>query len=84
MLTPKVVLEFVTSEPFRPFRRSLASGRVFEVRHPEMVEVGRSSLTVYAPPESGDVGAERWHKVALMLLESIEAIDLTGAAGAAR
>jgi hypothetical protein len=70
MLAPRIVLDFVTAEPFRPFRMYMASGRTFEVGHPEMVRVGRSSVTVHMRPE-GD-SAERWQEVSLLLLESIE------------
>jgi hypothetical protein len=69
---PRVVLDFVTAEPFRPFRVYMASGRTFEVGHPEMVRVGRSSVTVYQEPEGESGVSERWQEVSLMLLESIE------------
>ena len=72
MLAPRIVLDFVTAEPFRPFRMHMASGRMFEVGHPEMVRVGRSSVTVHMRPEGESSTAERWREVSLMLLESIE------------
>ncbi len=72
MIIPRVLLDVVTAEPFRPFRLHMASGRTFEVRHPEMIQVGRSSFTVYMPPEDDPEGPERWQKVSLMLLESVE------------
>lgn len=77
MLTPRIVLDFVTAEPFRPFRIDMASGRTFEVGHPEMVRVGRSSVTVYQKPEGEAATPERWQEVSLMLLESIEPHPLT-------
>lgn len=75
MLAPRIVLDFVTAEPFRPFRLHMASGRTFEVGHPEMVRVGRSSVTVHRRPEGTDEQAERWQEVSLMLLESIEPLE---------
>ena len=75
MIAPRIVLDFVTAEPFRPFRLYMASGRTFDVDHPEMVNVGRSAVTVYAKPESGSTDAERWQKVSLMLLESIDPLE---------
>jgi hypothetical protein len=66
------MLEFVTAEPFRPFRLHMASGRTFEVGHPEMIKVGKSSLTVYARPDADSTQADRWQEVSLMLLESVE------------
>ena len=75
MLAPRIVLDFVTAEPFRPFRMYMASGRTFEVGHPEMVRVGRSSVTVHMRPEGDPGTAERWQEVSLMLLESIEPLE---------
>lgn len=74
-MAPRVVLDFVTAEPFRPFRMHMASGRTFEVGHPEMVRVGRSSVSVHMRPESEPTTAERWQVVSLMLLESIELLE---------
>lgn len=76
MLAPRIVLDFVTAEPFRPFRMYMASGRTFEVGHPEMVRVGRSSVTVHMRPDGELSAAERWQEVSLMLLESIEPLEV--------
>lgn len=70
-MTPRVVMEHVFAEPFQPFRIHTASGRIFEVRHPEFVKIGRNTLTIYAPPESDPNGSQRWEEVALVLIESI-------------
>ncbi len=75
MLAPRIVLDFVTAEPFRPFRMHVATGRTFEVGHPEMVRVGRSSVTVHMKPEGESNSAERWQDVSLMLLESLEPLE---------
>jgi len=69
------MIEFVSAEPFRPFRIHMASGRPFEIGHPEMIKVGRSSVTVYSRPESGPDEADRWQEVSLMLLESVEPLE---------
>jgi hypothetical protein len=75
MLAPRIVLDFVTAEPFRPFRMYRASGRKFDVGHPEMIRVGRSSVTVHMRPEADSTQTERWQEVSLMLLESIEPLE---------
>lgn len=77
MLAPRIVLDFVTAEPFRPFRMHIASGRTFDVGHPEMVKVGRSSVTVHMRPEGEPNAAEPWQEVSLRLLESIELQDVS-------
>lgn len=65
--------EFVTAETFRPFRIKMASGQAFEVRHPEMILVGRSSARVHST--SGDGQQERWHDISLLLMERLEPME---------
>lgn len=76
MMTPKEVMTHVAAEPFRPFRIHTASGRTFEVKHPEVVQVGRTTLTL-SVPLSDDIPEAQglWHKLSLMLIESIEPMD---------
>jgi hypothetical protein len=81
MLTPRIIVDFIAAEPFRPFRLHMASGRTFDIRHPEMIEVGRSSVTVYARPEGDSNQSERWQKVSLMLMESAEPLEIKPVAG---
>ena len=75
MITPRMMIEIVTAEPFRPFRIHMASGRTFEIRHPEMIEVGKSSVTVFGRPESEPDNNDRWQKISLILLESVEPLE---------
>ena len=75
MMTPSSLLTYVKAAPFRPFRIHTASGRTFEVRHPEMVKVLKSYLLVfYSVGETPDVYDE-WESVSLMLIESISHIE---------
>ena len=71
MIPPQEMLSHITAEQFAPFRIHTARGRVFEVRHPEFVQIGRSTLTVYSPPDNAPDGPQRWEKVSLVLVESI-------------
>ena len=68
------MVDFLTAEPFLPFRIHMASGITFDVRHPEMVRVGRSSVTVHAHPDGDEDKPSRWQEVSLMLMESLEPI----------
>jgi hypothetical protein len=79
MMTPRNMMDFVAAEPFRPFRIHMASGRTFEIRHPEMIKVGRSSVTVYSRPDGDASQSERWQGVSLMLLESVEPMEARAA-----
>ena len=71
MIPPRDILNYLHTEPFRPFQMRMAGGRTYDIRHPEMVRVGRSSLIVFTfvcdDPEIYD----RWETVSLMLIESI-------------
>ena len=69
------MMDFVAAEPFRPFRIHMASGRTFEIGHPEMINVGRSSVTVYSRPGDDASQSERWQVISLMLLESVEPLE---------
>jgi hypothetical protein len=68
------MVDFLTTEPFLPFRIHMASGGTFDVRHPEMVRVGRSSVTVHMHPNGDLEQPPRWQEISLMLMESLEPI----------
>jgi len=74
MMTSRKLLDYVAAEPFRPFRIRMASGQHFDIRHPEMILVGRASVRIYSA--TGDDENERWHDVSLMLMETIEPVDV--------
>ena len=74
MMISRKVLEYVTAESFRPFRIRMASGQSFDIPHPEMILVGRSSVRIYTVKE-GDPH-EKWHDTSLMLMETIEPPDV--------
>lgn len=75
MMTPASVLTYVNAKPFRPFRIHMASGKTFDVRHPEMVKVGRTNLLVFSfVSEQPDV-FEEWQSLSLMLMESISHME---------
>lgn len=79
MIVPKDIITTVFAEPFRPFRINMASGKSYEIRHPEVVQVGKSNLTIFTPlveGEEGDYG-QPWKKVSLMLIESVEPLDIS-------
>ena len=77
MMNPREALNFIAAEPFRPFRIQMASGRSFEVRHPEMIQVGRTTLTVFSALNDENGSQEQWHRISLLLIECIEPIQAT-------
>lgn len=73
MMTYRKLGEYVEAEPFRPFRIRMASGQAFDIRHPEMILVGRISARIH-----GVVGIdqhERWHDASMLLMETVEPLD---------
>ena len=75
MMTPGQVAAYVNARPFRPFRLPMASGKTFDIRHPEPVKIGKSFLLVFSFDSEGAEFAERWESVSLMLTESISYLD---------
>ena len=75
MMTPPSILSYVRAEPFRPFRLHMASGKAFDVRHPEMVRVGRTNLLVFSYVSDQPEVFDEWQSVSLMLIESISHLE---------
>ena len=73
MVISRKVLGHVTAEPFRPFRIRMASGQSFDIRHPEMILVGRTSVRIHTT--NGVDPNEKWHDTSRMLMETIEPLD---------
>ncbi|MBW3540300.1 MAG: hypothetical protein KY476_08520 [Planctomycetes bacterium] len=69
------ILNYVYAQPFRPFRIQMVGGRTFDVRHPEMIRVGNTTVHVFAPSPEDDRVYERVHLLGLSLIESIEYLD---------
>lgn len=74
-MTPQTVLGYVKAEPFRPFRVQVASGRTFDIRHPEMIKVLKSYILIFkAAGDAWDI-PEECESVSLMLTESISQLE---------
>lgn len=77
MMTASRILNYVTAEPFRPFRLRMASGDSFEIRHPEMVQVGKTTATIFTWMSDDPEGpSEREREISVLLIESIEPLSV--------
>ncbi len=77
MITVQRLVSYVAAEPFRPFRLRMASGQTLEIRHPEMISVGKSTALVdLSMSDDPDLAKERVREVSLMLMESVEPLEL--------
>jgi hypothetical protein len=77
MMPLRELVMHITAEPFEPFQVHTASGRTFLVRHPEFIQVGKSTFTVYTSPDNDPDGPQRWEKISLMLVEAIAPLNPT-------
>ena len=77
MISVQRLAKYVGAEPFRPFRITLTSGRTFEIRHPEMVQFSRSTMTIFMYySDEFDEATEKEVEVSLLLTESVEPLDV--------
>ncbi len=74
-MRPDDVFQYTRAEPFRPFRMVMNSGRAYEVFHPEMVRVARTSVVVFFADRPEDP-VERFELVSLVLIGRIEFIEV--------
>ena len=74
-MRPDDLLTWLHAVPFRPFRVYLNSGRSYEIRHPEMMRVGRTIAHIFFYRKEPVDPFERVEMVSLLLMERIEPID---------
>jgi hypothetical protein len=74
-MRPDDLLIRLRATPFVPFRIRLNSGTTFEIRHPEMLRVGRSSVNIYSFTGGPTDPYERMEMVSLLLIEAIEPLE---------
>lgn len=75
------VLRVLLERSFQPFRMHLSTGIVYEIRHPDLIYVGRSALLVGVPPvgQSGVFGKQ--DTLALLHLVRFEPIEIPASPG---
>jgi hypothetical protein len=54
----------------------MASGKTFDIRHPEMIRVARSFLVVFSSATEAPDSVEKWETVSVMLIEFISHLDV--------
>lgn len=71
-MTPDEIQTLLKVRPFAPFRLCLPEGVSYEVHHPEMVLLGRRSLTLGLARTPEDVLYERTVILSLLAIGHIE------------
>jgi hypothetical protein len=74
MMTIRNFADYMSAEPFRPFRIKMVSGQSFEIRHPEMILMRRSTVRVYRSQEADSDRGDHWHDVSMLLMETLEPV----------
>lgn len=63
------IREWLSRRPFEPFELRLSNGEIHQVRHPEVVAIGKNRIAI-ADPET-----DRFVHVALIHVNSIAALQ---------
>jgi hypothetical protein len=75
-MRPDDVLQLLRAKPFQPFRISLSDGRQYDVRHPEIAIVSRSTVLLGIPgPRGPDGPVERVVTCALLHITRLEVLN---------
>lgn len=77
-MTLQTFHELLAQKPFKPFRLVMSSGEAYDVRHPEVALLTRTSLLVGTDVADDGVPAE-FHICSLLHVATVE--PLAGASG---
>jgi hypothetical protein len=75
MMRPEDVLFWLKAVPFKPFRICLNSGRGYEIRHPKMLRVSRTTMLIFSFAGEPEDPFEKAEMVGLVLVEPIEPLE---------
>ena len=73
-MTVQTFREMLTRRPFQPVKLTLSSGQTFEIRHPEMAFLTRTSILIGIDAAEDGVPAE-FKIVSLLHVASMEPIS---------
>jgi hypothetical protein len=74
-MNPETLLNYVHTQPFRPFRIRMTSGRTFDIRHPEMIRVGRRDVLIFTFISDNPEVYDRWENISLLLIELLSHME---------
>jgi hypothetical protein len=76
-MTHEELLEAARKSPFEPFRLILTTGEAFDVRHPDLIMVGRRSAIIGTTNRPGGQVYDRTTKVDLLHVVRIEDLSVS-------
>ena len=74
-MTSQEILRYVQAQPFRPFQIRMNSGRTFDIRHPEMLRVGKRDVLIFTFVSDSPLVYDQWANVSLLLIESLTPLE---------
>ncbi len=76
MFTPDEIQERIGEQPFVPVRIVTSSGQMFDVNHPDLVMVGRLTLTIGSASTENPRQYERMTRVAIVHVTALEELPV--------
>ena len=76
-MRPDDINRLLREQPFQPFRVLLSNGSGYDIRHPELIAVGRTSLFIGIPASESTAFFEDFAHVALVHINEIRPIHTT-------
>ncbi len=70
-MTDEELKEAVRRQPFAPFRLTLTTGETFDIRHPELILVGRRSAVIGLTDDPSSLSFDRTFRVDLFHVVSM-------------
>ncbi len=75
-MRPEDIREIVHRKPFQSFRLTLTDGRTLDVNHPELIMVGRTTISVGTPwPEAKERIYDRVVVISILHVMQIEPLE---------
>jgi hypothetical protein len=76
-MTQEELQEAARRQPFEPFRVILSTGATFDIRHPDLIMVGRRWAILGITNEPGGTACDRTIKVDLLHVVGVEELPIS-------
>jgi hypothetical protein len=78
-MTQEELQAFARGQPFRPFRVVITTGQTFDVRHPDLIMVGRRSVVLGITNDPAGAAYDRTYQVDLLHVVGVEELPVPSA-----
>lgn len=74
-MSAQAILDAIHGQPFVPFKIHLSDGRSYDIRHPELIKVGRSYVMVFYPTAKNFEIIDRDDTLSLLHITGLQPIE---------